>query len=95
MYSKSYKMKKLFHFYKNKTRSEQMTKCPFGKAIEDDSPEWSISKAPCSELCGAFVELGNVQCGCPCVTLGHAGAMHQLEYLLRKEGYFDSTGREI
>jgi hypothetical protein len=95
MYSRELKLDTLFYFYMNKSISEMEIGCPFGKVFGKYVPPMAIAELPCTELCGEFPELGSVQDGCPCETLGTLGSIIQLEHLLRKEGYLDSTGKAL
>ncbi len=89
MFSKDFKLRLLRDFYLDVARRKLKYQCPFGKEM---GSEGSMNWVSCSELCGAFPELGNTNRGCPCETLGPVGAINQLEYLLRKEGWLYSTG---
>lgn len=93
MYSKGYKLNALKKFYLNTTIKKAKFACPFGKDIRQK--EKVINHVPCSELCGLWPELGDIQQGCPCLIHGSMGALIQLEKVLIKEGYLSSIGEDI
>lgn len=93
MYSLQWKYNKLKKFYLNTPINKVELRCPFGKDYGKETK--LVSKVPCSELCGLWPELGDVQQGCPCQINGSLGMLVQLEKLLRKAGYINSIGEDI
>lgn len=85
MISRQRKVAMLKNFYDNCKPADMDAQCPFGKnyGYEGDP---IITKMPCMDLCGTWVQLGDVRRGCPCHTLGRNTALIQLYSILKEEG---------
>lgn len=85
MISRKLKLAKLSRFYNNVAMKDVESQCPFGKNYGAVG-EPVIQNMDCMDLCGTWLELGDVRRGCPCQTLGKDMAMFQLAQILKKEG---------
>jgi hypothetical protein len=85
MISRKRKIEILRTFYNNVAMKDVNSQCPFGKNYGAPMIE-PHHKMQCIDLCGTWLELGDVQRGCPCHTLGSDVAMMQVHKILKKEG---------
>ena len=85
MISRKLKLKMLKTFYDNVNMKDVESQCPFGKNYRS-AGDPVIEKMNCLELCGTWVDLGDVRRGCPCHTLGKDVAMMQCYKILKREG---------
>lgn len=90
MLSKKHLINRLEFYYKYIPRDVGMMLCPFGKHNPLLDADWARKveenprRIPCSELCGRFPELGDVNRGCPCNTLGEDVAWLQLGRIIER-----------
>ena len=85
MYSKNFKLRMLKKFYETTNLSEMESQCPFGKNYRSVGDP-VMANVNCMDLCGTWLELGDVRRGCPCFTLGKDVALLQLHKILKREG---------
>ena len=85
MISRKRKIEILRTFYNNVAMKDVDSQCPFGKNFGMPMME-PHHKMQCIDLCGTWLELGDVRRGCPCHTLGKDVAMMQVHKILKKEG---------
>lgn len=98
MYSKHYKLNMLKNYYLNNSIKQAKHKCPFKKnphILDALTQPYDIRLESCENLCGCWPELGDIRKGCPCLLMGTINALKQVEYVLIKEGYLDSLGKDF